>query len=46
MNAWPFIIAAYALTAGATLAVTAWSYVAMRKAEGDAAALSALSDRS
>jgi len=40
MNAWPFIVAAYALTVGGTIAVTAWSYVAMRRAEGDAAALS------
>lgn len=40
MNPWPFIIAAYALTAAGTLAVTAWSFVAMRRAEADAAALS------
>lgn len=39
MNAWPFIIAAYALTLLATLAVTAWSFAAMRRAERDADAL-------
>jgi hypothetical protein len=40
MNAWPFIITAYALTIAGTLAVTLWSYAAMRRAEADAAALS------
>jgi len=40
VNPWPFIIAAYALTVAGTLAVTAWSFVAMRRAEADAAALS------
>jgi hypothetical protein len=40
MNAWPFIVASYALTIGGTLAVTLWSYIAMRKAEAEAAALS------
>ena len=40
MNPWPFIVAAYALTVAGTLAVTAWSFVAMRRAEADAAALS------
>ena len=39
MNPWPFIIAAYALSVAGTLAVTAWSFVAMRRAEADAAAL-------
>lgn len=39
MNAWPFIIAAYALTLSATLAVTLWSLAAMRRAEKDADAL-------
>ncbi len=34
MNHWPFIIASYALTAVATLAVVGWAYLAMRKAEG------------
>jgi len=40
VNPWPFIIAAYALTVAGTLAVTVWSFVAMRRAEADAAALS------
>jgi len=40
MNAWPFIIAAYALTITGTIGVTLWSYAAMRRAEADAAALS------
>ena len=40
MNHWPFIVAAYALTVAGTLAVTAWSFVSMRRAEADAAALS------
>ncbi len=34
MNHWPFIIAAYALTAVGTLGVVGWAYRAMRKAEG------------
>ena len=33
MTHWPFIIAAYGLTAAATLVVTLWSYLAMRRAE-------------
>ncbi|NIJ29536.1 hypothetical protein FHT00_001483 [Sphingomonas insulae] len=33
MNAWPFIGAAYAITIGAAAALTALSYVAMRRAE-------------
>jgi hypothetical protein len=40
VDAWPFIIAAYALTILGTLAVTFWSWHAMRKAERDADALS------
>jgi hypothetical protein len=39
MNPWPFVIAAYAVTVGGTLAVAAWSLVAMRRAEADADAL-------
>ena len=39
MNPWPFILAAYALTIAATLAATLWSYVAMRRAEADADAV-------
>ena len=40
VDAWPFIMAAYALTILGTLAVTFWSWQAMRKAERDAEALS------
>ena len=40
MNAWPFIIAAYALSVGGTVAVTLWSFVAMRRAEAAAEAMS------
>ena len=36
----PFIIAAYAITILGTLAVTLWSWRAMRRAERDAEALS------
>ncbi len=37
MNAWPFIIAAYAISIVATLALTVLSLLAMRSAEADAA---------
>lgn len=33
MNAWPFILAAYGITLGATLALTVISYVAMKRSE-------------
>ena len=33
MNHWPFIIAAYGLTAVGSLAVLIWSFVDMRRAE-------------
>ncbi|MBU6252656.1 MAG: heme exporter protein CcmD [Alphaproteobacteria bacterium] len=33
MTHWPFILAAYGLTGAVTLAVTVWSYLAMRRAE-------------
>ncbi len=33
MNHWPFIIAAYGLTAAGSVALAAWSYIAMRRAE-------------
>lgn len=36
MNHWPFIIAAYAVTVIATLALVLWSWTAMRRAEGEA----------
>jgi len=39
MNHWPFIIAAYALTIGGTLALTLASFAAMRRAEARADAL-------
>ena len=33
MNPWPFIIASYVLGIGGTLALAAWTWLAMRKAE-------------
>lgn len=33
MNPWPFIIASYVIGIGGTLALAAWSWLAMRKAE-------------
>ncbi len=33
MNHWPFISAAYALTALGTLGIALWSFIAMRRAE-------------
>jgi len=39
MNPWPFVIAAYALTLAATIALVLWSHVAMRRAEREAEAL-------
>lgn len=39
VDPWPFIIAAYALTALGTIGLTVWSAVAMRRAEADADAL-------
>jgi hypothetical protein len=32
-NQWQFVILAYVLGGGATLALTAWSWLAMRRAE-------------
>ena len=40
MNHWPFIIAAYTITIGGTVAVTALSFVRMRRAERQADAMS------
>ena len=37
MNAWPFIIAAYAISLVATLALTGASWLAMHRAEADVA---------
>jgi hypothetical protein len=39
MNAWPFIVAAYALTLVGTVALVALSWRAMRRAEAEADAL-------
>ena len=39
MSHWPFVMAAYVLVLAGTGGVTAWSYVAMRRAEARAAAL-------
>lgn len=36
MNAWPFIIGAYAIAVTATVALTAQSWLAMRRAEAQA----------
>jgi hypothetical protein len=36
MNAWPFIIGAYAVSVGGTLAFVLWSWAAMRRAEAEA----------
>ena len=44
MSPWPFVIAAYALTLVGTLGLAWVSYAAMRRAEGDAAALRAEAD--
>ena len=33
LDPWPFVIAAYALGIGTTLALVAWSWLAMRRAE-------------
>lgn len=33
MNHWPFIVAAYAITIASTIALTLWSWAAMRRAE-------------
>jgi hypothetical protein len=33
---WTYVMAAYAVTLGATAGVTLWSWIAMRKAEKDA----------
>jgi len=33
VNPWPFVIAAYAVTIGATGALIGWAYAGMRRAE-------------
>ena len=37
MNHWPFIIAAYGVTALGTISVSLWAFLAMRRAEAAAA---------
>ena len=39
MNAWPFVLAAYALTGLGTLGLTAWAWTSMRSAEAQADSL-------
>ena len=39
MNQWAFVIAAYAVTAAATLGLVGWALAAMRRAEADADAV-------
>ena len=39
MNAWPFVIAAYAITGLATLGLLAWAWRSMRVAERQADSL-------
>ena len=40
MNPWPFVTAAYAIALAGTLALTLWSWLAMRRAEAQAETLS------
>lgn len=40
MNPWPFVYGAYAVSVGGTLVLTAWSWLAMRRAEAEAGRLS------
>jgi hypothetical protein len=39
MNQWPFILAAYAVAIGATVALVGWAYAAMRRSEARADAV-------
>ena len=39
IGGWPFVIAAYAVGVGATLALAGWAWLALRKAERRANAL-------
>ncbi|WP_301183145.1 hypothetical protein [Sphingomonas quercus] len=39
MNHWPFIIACYVIGIGGTAGVLLWSYIAMRRAEAQAEAI-------
>lgn len=36
MNPWPFVIAAYGVTIGLTLALLLWAFVSMRRSEAAA----------
>jgi hypothetical protein len=40
MNPWPFVYGAYAFAIVGTTALTAWSWIAMRRAEAEADRLS------
>ena len=33
LDQWPFVVAAYAIGVGGTLAMVAWSWIEMRRAE-------------
>ena len=39
MSQWSFVLAAYGVTAAATLGLLAWSYLSMRSAEAEVEAL-------
>ena len=39
MNQWTFVIAAYVVTGLATLGLTAWAFLGMRRAEAEAEAI-------
>ena len=39
MNQWAFVVAAYGVTAIATLGLVAWAFWSMRKAEAEAESL-------
>jgi hypothetical protein len=39
LNAWPFVIVAYGVAVGGTVALVLWSLVALRRAESRAEAL-------
>ncbi|WP_116092013.1 heme exporter protein CcmD [Sphingomonas crusticola] len=39
LDAWPFVLAAYAVTIGGTAALLGWSLMALRRAEARANAL-------
>ena len=39
MNHWAFVFAAYSATVFSTVGLTAWAFLAMRRAEADAEAI-------